>query len=161
MKLVEKMSPGESYSLRLTSSWAKKEEKISIEWKRVAFSLCRRVRSGWMLSRWRCRIDRWRRCGWNATHLWWNLGEESAHVSLWELPGSFSGEFVSAEFEQYLQMKMATLDQDEIDERRKVLHWLNKQHPHLTTLASNKLTDVSVQGKQHWFVRLKLISRQA
>lgn len=58
------------------------------------------------------------------------------------------GEFVSAEFEQYLQMKMATLDQDEIDERRKVLHWLNKQHPHLTTLAANKLTDVSVQGKQ-------------
>ena len=58
------------------------------------------------------------------------------------------GEFVSAEFEQYLQMKLLTLDQEEIDERRKVIHWLNKQHPHLTNVASNKLTDVSVQGKQ-------------
>jgi hypothetical protein len=57
------------------------------------------------------------------------------------------GEFISAEIEQYFQMKMLTLDQDELDERRKVVHWLNKQHPYLHTLAFNQLTDVSVQGR--------------
>ena len=56
------------------------------------------------------------------------------------------GEFVSAEFEQYIEMKKSTLDNDEIDERRKVIDWLSKSHPYLNMISCNKLTDVSVQG---------------
>jgi len=57
------------------------------------------------------------------------------------------GEFISAEFEQYIEVKKLSLDEDELDERRKVIDWLTKQHPYLNTISCNKLTDVSVQGK--------------
>ena len=71
------------------------------------------------------------------------------------------GEFVSAEFEQYFQLNTANLDSEEIDQRRKVLHWLDKQHPLLNSMACNKLADVSVQGKrkkktERSFVKMKL-----
>lgn len=56
------------------------------------------------------------------------------------------GEFVSAEFEQYINLKKLTLDNEEIDERRKVIDWLTKHHPYLNTIGCNRLTDVSVQG---------------
>ncbi|CAF2827921.1 unnamed protein product [Rotaria sp. Silwood2] len=56
------------------------------------------------------------------------------------------GEFISAEFEQYITMKKLTLDKDELDEQQKVIDWLSKQHPYLNTIGCNKLTDVSVQG---------------
>ncbi len=56
------------------------------------------------------------------------------------------GDFVSAEFEQYIQLKKLTLDENELDELEKVIDWLTKQHPYLNTISCNKLTDVSVQG---------------
>lgn len=56
------------------------------------------------------------------------------------------GDFISAEFEQYIEMKKLSLDKDELDERRKVIDWLAKQHPYLSAISCNKLTDVSVQG---------------
>ncbi|CAF2351528.1 unnamed protein product [Rotaria sp. Silwood2] len=59
------------------------------------------------------------------------------------------GEFISAEFEQYITMKKLTLDKDELDEQQKVIDWLSKQHPYLNTIGCNKLTDVSVQGKMN------------
>ena len=57
------------------------------------------------------------------------------------------GEFIVAEFEQYLKLKESTLDTEELDERQKVIDWLGKQHPYLKSIACNQLTDVSVQGK--------------
>jgi hypothetical protein len=57
------------------------------------------------------------------------------------------GEFIMAEFEQYLKLKELTLDTEEVDERQKVIDWLGKQHPYLKSIACNQLTDVSVQGK--------------
>ncbi|CAF0719718.1 unnamed protein product [Adineta ricciae] len=56
------------------------------------------------------------------------------------------GEFILAEFDQYLQLKKVSLDKNEIDQREKVIDWLGKQHPVLNTIGSEKLTDVSVQG---------------
>ncbi|CAF1378465.1 unnamed protein product [Rotaria magnacalcarata] len=56
------------------------------------------------------------------------------------------GEFVSAEIEQYINIKKVILDKDELDEQQKVIDWLSKQHPYLNTIGCNKLTDVSVQG---------------
>ena len=61
------------------------------------------------------------------------------------------GEFISAEFEHYFKLNTANLDSEELDQRRKVLHWLDKQHPYLNTIACNKLADVSVQGTQWLF----------
>ena len=56
------------------------------------------------------------------------------------------GEFILAEFDQYLQLKKVSLDKNEIDQREKVVDWLGKQHPVLNTIGSEQLTDVSVQG---------------
>jgi hypothetical protein len=52
------------------------------------------------------------------------------------------GEFLSKEFNQYLQF-----DKDEFHEKEKVIHWLRKQHSYLNRISCDKLTDVSVQGK--------------
>ena len=57
------------------------------------------------------------------------------------------GEFLWAEFDQYIRLKKATLDKDELNERQKVIDWLAQQHPYLNTIGCNKLTDVSIQGK--------------
>jgi hypothetical protein len=64
------------------------------------------------------------------------------------------GEFISAEFDQYIKLKELTLDKDELDERQKVIDWLTKQHPYLNTISCNKLTDVSVQGKYNELIIL-------
>ena len=65
------------------------------------------------------------------------------------------GEFISAEFEQYFEMKKPRLDNEDLDERRKVLHWLNKQHPYLSTIPCNNLSEVSVQGKKKTWSRCR------
>jgi hypothetical protein len=57
------------------------------------------------------------------------------------------GEFISEEFDQYLQLKKLTIEKDEINQKEKVIDWLSKQHPYLNTIGCEKLTDVSVQGK--------------
>ncbi|CAF3912273.1 unnamed protein product [Adineta steineri] len=56
------------------------------------------------------------------------------------------GEFISSEFHQYLTLKKPLLDEDEVDEREKVINWLTKQHPYLNTIGSNQLNHLSVQG---------------
>ncbi|UJR27805.1 hypothetical protein I4U23_009074 [Adineta vaga] len=56
------------------------------------------------------------------------------------------GEFIWAEFDQYMTFKKSALEKDELDERQKVIDWLHKQHPYLDTIGCNRLTDVSVQG---------------
>jgi hypothetical protein len=62
------------------------------------------------------------------------------------------GEFITAEFDQYIKLKKLTLENDELDERQKVINWLTKQHPYLNTISCNKLTDVSVQGKNEFII---------
>jgi hypothetical protein len=57
------------------------------------------------------------------------------------------GEFIAAEFDEYIQLKKLTLDKDELNERQKVIDWLGKQHLYLNKIGCNKLTDVSIQGK--------------
>jgi hypothetical protein len=57
------------------------------------------------------------------------------------------GEFVAAEFDEYIQLKKLILDKDELNERQKVIDWLGKQHLYLNKIGCNKLTDVSIQGK--------------
>lgn len=64
------------------------------------------------------------------------------------------GDFISAEFEEYFQMKKPRLDQNDIDERRRVIHWLNKKHPFFSSIPSNNLNEVSVQGRVKKVVRL-------
>lgn len=67
------------------------------------------------------------------------------------------GEFMTAEFDQYIKLKKLTLENDELDERRKVIDWLTKQHPYLNTISCNKLTDVSVQGKSLFIFYLDIL----
>jgi hypothetical protein len=57
------------------------------------------------------------------------------------------GEFLSTESDHYLQLKQFVFHQDEINQREKVFHWLNKQHSYLNLIGCEKLTEVSVQGK--------------
>jgi hypothetical protein len=56
------------------------------------------------------------------------------------------GEVISTEFDQYLELKKLSFDQNELDQRHKVINWLCKQHPYLNTIGCDKLIDVSVQG---------------
>ncbi|CAF1286180.1 unnamed protein product [Adineta ricciae] len=56
------------------------------------------------------------------------------------------GEFIWAEFDQYMTFKKSILEKEELDERQKVINWLHKQHPCLNMIGCNRLTDVSVQG---------------
>jgi hypothetical protein len=57
------------------------------------------------------------------------------------------GEFLSVEFNHYLQSKNLSLNRNEFNQKDKVIHWLNKQHPYLNMISCENLTDVSVQGK--------------
>ncbi len=63
------------------------------------------------------------------------------------------GEILTTELNQYLQLKKLSLDKNEFNHKEKVLHWLNKQHPHLNMIGCEKLTDVSVQGRLVFEVR--------
>ena len=57
------------------------------------------------------------------------------------------GDFLSSELNHYLKAKQITIDRNEFNQKDKVIRWLNKQHPYLNMIGSEKLTDVSVQGK--------------
>jgi len=56
------------------------------------------------------------------------------------------GEFLSTELNDYLQVTRAALDDDEINQREKVIDWFSKQHSCLNMIGCEKLIDVSVQG---------------
>ena len=67
------------------------------------------------------------------------------------------GEFISTEFHQYLQAKKLSFEDDEVNQKEKVIDWMSKQHPYLNTIGCEKLTDVSIQGTVFDVINEKLI----
>lgn len=56
------------------------------------------------------------------------------------------GEFLNTELNDYLQLTRSSLDDEEINQREKIIDWFSKQHPSLSMIGCEKLIDVSVQG---------------